>query len=97
MFTPETKELQVRESCQLGGERERKREGGGGEERGRKTERETAREKKKKKKFAPLAEFSACRGPRASPVFRCCDNQGERGEREKWRDRQREGEKKSAD
>lgn len=46
MFTPETKELQVRESCQLGGERERKR-GGGGEERGRKTERETAREKKK--------------------------------------------------
>lgn len=97
MFTPETKELQVRESCQLGGERERKREGGGGEERGRKTERETAREKKIKKKFAPLAEFSACRGPRASPVFRCCDNQGERGEREKWRDRQREGEKKSAD
>lgn len=78
--------------------REREKERGGGRrEREEDGERNSEREKKKKKKFAPLAEFSACRGPRASPVFRCCDNQGERGEREKWRDRQREGEKKSAD
>lgn len=49
MFTPETKELQVRESCQLGGERERKREGGGRREREEDGERNSEREKKIKK------------------------------------------------
>lgn len=82
VFTPETKELQVRESCQLGGDRERARERAG-----------------KKHFFAPLAEFSACRGPCASPVFCCCDNQAKRGERERngETDRARGGKKKSAD
>lgn len=73
MFTPETKELQVRESCQLGGDRERARERAG-----------------EKHFFAPLAEFSTCRGPCASPVFCCCDNQAKRGEREREMERQTE-------
>lgn len=62
-------------------------------------ERETEREKKKNNNifFAPLAEFNACRGPYASPVFRCCDNQGKRGERNGETDREKEGRGESAD
>lgn len=47
VFTPETKELRVRESCQLGGERER--------DRAREREREMESEiVKRKKKIGPL-------------------------------------------
>jgi len=69
-------------------------------ERARAGEREREREMGGKKIyrffFAPLAEFSAC----ASPIFRCCDNEGERGERQTERRRRKGGwreRKKSAD
>lgn len=46
VFTPETKELQVRERCQLGGDREREREGKEDGERNRK-----GKKKKKQQHF----------------------------------------------
>lgn len=87
VFTPETKELQVRERCQLGGEREE----------GRWREKQKGGEKKNQNIFfSPLKLNSALAWALTlPPYFVAVTTRGERGETD--RERERGGGEESAD